>query len=397
MTDLPFEPAHGGRGADISPLHEEASDLKRWIAGIAVVSAVMILQSVAAGLMGPEPRGLRFRLASAILGTPLVMLALLWTFRRAAHRRLGATRTLVTGLTVAAVVGALLGGAACLLIKQLIGHELLSEPRRYAACIGTGAVYGLVMCAIWVLVFVYPFTADRARLRALEADKLRLEADKLKLEADKLQGAAELARLRAQLEPHFLLNTLNAIAGLVSQDPRKARRLLACLGDLLRDALRDAGEMQTLGEEIAWLRRYAAILEARHAGALSFRWEIGGEASAALLPRLLLQPLVENAVQHGALRRGGGGQVVVRAAITPTGDAASARLVCTIDDNGPGIGGSSPRSGAFGLRSVRRRLELRCSGARLRLESSSGGTRAIVELPCVREPEPCAALLQEAG
>jgi signal transduction histidine kinase len=384
-----YEPSHGGRGADISPLHEETSAWKRWIAGIAVVSAVVILQSAAAGLMAPDPRGLRFRLAAAILGTPLVMLPLLWTFRRAACRRLGSTRTLVTGLAVAAVVGAILGATACLLIKRIIGHDLLSEPRRYAACTGTGAVYGLVMCALWVLVFVYPFTADKARLRALEADKLRLEADKL-------QSAAELARLRAQLEPHFLLNTLNAIAGLMSQDPREARRLLGCLGDLLRDALRDAGEMQTLGEEIAWLRRYAAILEARHAGALSFRWEIGGEASAVLLPRLLLQPLVENAVQHGALRRSGGGQVVVRAAITPPSDAAAARLVCTIADNGPGIAGSPPRSGAFGLHAVRRRLELKCADARLRLESSPGGTRVIVELPCVRAPEPGAALLQEA-
>ena len=113
-----------------------------------------------------------------------------------------------------------------------------------------GLVLGVLHTGIWALAFVFPYVAEDARLRALEADKLRLEAEQLK-------SAAELARLRSQLEPHFLLNTLNAIAGLVTEDPREARRLLACLGDLLRDSLRDGDELQPLEDEIAWLRRYA--------------------------------------------------------------------------------------------------------------------------------------------
>jgi LytS/YehU family sensor histidine kinase len=221
---------------------------------------------------------------------------------------------------------------------------------------------GVTNFGLWALAFVFPFALEDARFRALEAQQLRT--------------AAELARLRSHLEPHFLLNTLNAIAGLVTEDPRAARRLLASLGDLLRDSLRDEGEMQTLGEQIDWLRLYAQILEERHAGHLAFRWEVRPETRAAILPRLLLQPLVENAVKHGALRRRDGGKIEVRATV----DAK--KLVCTVEDNGLGMPDGNTRPGAFGLLSVRRRLALRyAERASFRLESSASGTRSIVEIP----------------
>ncbi len=221
---------------------------------------------------------------------------------------------------------------------------------------------GLTYFALWALAFVLPVVVEDARVRTLEADKLRTQS--------------ELAQLRSHLEPHFLLNTLNAIAGLVTEDPRQARQLLGNLGDLLRDSVAPGGEMQTLDEQIEWLRRYAQILEVRHAGHLVFRWEIGDGTPHALVPRLLLQPLVENAVKHGALMRAGGGEITVRT------ERSGPKLVCTIEDNRPGVPNGATRPGAFGLVSVRRRLALRYSGAAmLRLESSAGGTRAVVELP----------------
>jgi sensor histidine kinase YesM len=174
------------------------------------------------------------------------------------------------------------------------------------------------------------------------------------------------------------LNTLNAIAGLVTEEPREARKLLACLGDLLRDALHDDDELQTLDEQVAWLRRYAAILQARHGDAIQFDWNIAREAGGALLPRLLLQPLVENAVKHGALCRRGGGVVVVSADVVQDPEL---KVVCVVEDNGPGASDAEVRAGAFGLHAVRRRLELRYPGATMRLESSTRGTRSIVELP----------------
>ncbi len=86
---------------------------------------------------------------------------------------------------------------------------------------GAGAIMALFQSGIWALAFIYPYAIEDARFRRLEAEKFRVEADKLR-------ASAELGHIRAQLEPHFLLNTLNLIAGLVTQNPREARRLLAC-------------------------------------------------------------------------------------------------------------------------------------------------------------------------
>ena len=241
--------------------------------------------------------------------------------------------------------------------------------------IAFGITFGQLHFGLWALAFVFPFAIDDAKLRSLETEKLRLEAEQLR-------SLAELAQLRANLEPHFLLNTLNAVAGLVMEDPREARRLLVCLGDLLRDALHDETELQPLDKQMDWLRRYADILEARYPKTLTFSWHIASEVKDALIPRLLLQPLIENAVKHGALkRRGGLGNVVVRADILRGVNPELDRIVCSVEDNGPGIR-EQERDAAFGLRAVRRRLQLKygASGV-LHLESSTTGTRAVVELP----------------
>jgi sensor histidine kinase YesM len=282
-------------------------------------------------------------------------------------------RTLLLGVLIAGPLGAVFGAAVYALSQNFPIMQPADNPLRLEKMIAFGFTYGQLHFGIWALAFVFPFAMEDARIRALEADKLRLEAEKLR-------SSAELARLRQHLEPHFLLNTLNAIAGLVTEEPREARRLLACLGDLLRDALRDGDEMQTLDEQVAWLQRYAAILEARHPKDLVFRWEIDGETRDALVPRMLLQPLVENAVKHGALRRRGGGEVVLRT--TMSNGAGDATVVCTIEDNGPGVHERESRPGAIGLRAVQQRLDLNYEGrAKLRLESGEGGTRSIVELP----------------
>lgn len=241
----------------------------------------------------------------------------------------------------------------------------------YLAAISAGVMIGLMHLGVFALAFVYPFAAHDARVRALEAEKLRT--------------AAELARLRGHLEPHFLLNTLNAIAGLVTEDPREARRLLAALGDLLRDALRDGDEMHSLEQEEAWLRRYAEILESRHKGSLAFKWEIEPELRSLPVPRLLLQPLVENAVKHGALRRRGGGVVTVRAS-RPSVDV----IECSVEDDGPGFAEGPIRQGALGLSVTKRRLELKFQHAAFRIESSTEGTKAIVAFEVVPKSEPIA-------
>jgi signal transduction histidine kinase len=298
-----------------------------------------------------------------LVGLPLLIVWAFALFRWASRNRFGVLRPLFVGAVTAGFFFAGLLSATRAATLSLTPVRPQSDPWGQGDVLRVGFAMGLTYFALWALAFVLPIVAEDARVRALEADKLRTQV--------------ELAQLRAHLEPHFLLNTLNAIAGLLTEDPRKARQLLATVGDLLRDSVAPQGEMQTLDEQIEWLRRYAQILEERHGGHLAFRWEVGGGTRRALLPRLLLQPLVENAVKHGALMRAGGGEITVRTEL-----AEGPKLICTIEDNGPGVADKATRPGAFGLVAVRRRLALRYSdAASLRLESSPAGTRSVVELP----------------
>lgn len=310
-----------------------------------------------------------------MIETPVLVFLLSITFDRAVARQLSPTRVLLASLLVAVSVGALLALGFVSLFQGLLGVALDEKGLLpYPLVAGFGALSGVLIAGVWGLSFVSPHVTRQAQARSLETQQLRFEAERLRV-------AAELLHLRSQLEPHFLLNTLNTIAALVTQRPKEARRLLGCLGDLLRDSLQGPDELQTLEQEVTWLRRYADILESRHGDALRFDWDIPPEAAGILLPRLLLQPLVENAVQHGALRRteGGGGRVAVGAKLLDAG--AGPTLVCTVRDNGPGLPASEPRTAALGLHTVRRRLELRCPGSAFRLQSSREGTLAIVEVP----------------
>ncbi|MBX3261400.1 MAG: histidine kinase [Labilithrix sp.] len=350
--------------------HPEPVVRRRLLTGLTIVVVSIMLQTVPSALRAQHAGAILVRFSWSLLGMLALTAVLTSIYDWHQRRRSSTAYTLVSALIVALALSSVFAAVFNLGLVHL-WPSLRGEgpPRPLAFTMTFGLVIGMLHAGVWALAFVFPYVAEDAALRALEADKLRLEAEQLKT-------TAELARLRSQLEPHFLLNTLNAVAGLVTENPREARRLIACLGDLLRDSLRDAEELQPLEDEVAWLRRYAEILESRHAGTLCFVWEIEPSARRVLLPRLLLQPLVENAVKHGALRRRGGGVVTVRAAMN---DAR--RVVCTIEDNGPGLPDAEPRQGAFGLRSVRRRLELKFPDAVLRMESSTSGTRSIVELP----------------
>jgi LytS/YehU family sensor histidine kinase len=152
--------------------------------------------------------------------------------------------------------------------------------------------------------------------------------------------------------------------------------LLAALGDLLSSSIEENAPLSTLGDEMAWLRRYAEILEARYRGTLRFTWDEGPMTSPTAVPRLLLQPLVENAVHHGALARQGGGRVTVRSRARVGGGA-----LVEVEDDGPGFDPTDTPASGLGLRLVRRRLEIESRGGSLRIEPTSRGTRAVVELP----------------
>jgi LytS/YehU family sensor histidine kinase len=123
---------------------------------------------------------------------------------------------------------------------------------------------------------------------------------------------ARLNALRMQLDPHFLFNALNTISAQVDRDPRLARTMIEHLGDLLRLSL-DARDKQEipLAEELAFLDHYVAIQKIRFAEHLRIEIQIDPEVKYALVPSLIVQPLVENAIRHGISRRGSGGTVTV--------------------------------------------------------------------------------------
>jgi two-component sensor histidine kinase len=187
--------------------------------------------------------------------------------------------------------------------------------------------------------------------------------------------AAQLARarlqsLQAQLQPHFLFNTLNTIAGLVHEDPNKADTLITSLSDLLRTSMETSSEtVVSLEHELQFIRRYFDIMRARYEDRLRYEFEIDEATRDALVPPLLLQPLVENAVRHGLEPRAEGGTVTVRTWIENN------ILHLRVSDNGAGLpDGKLPREG-IGLGNTRARLtELYGRAGTLQIRNESGVT-----------------------
>ena len=175
-------------------------------------------------------------------------------------------------------------------------------------------------------------------------------AERRVLEAQVTAREAELRALRAQLNPHFLFNSLNSINSLVGADPEGARRMCEGLGDFLRRTLSlGAREAVTLSEELALVDRYLAIEQVRFGERLQIDRAIDPAAAHCRVPPLLLQPLVENAVKHGVSDLIEGGTIRIEARLE------AGRLLIAIE-NPVDEDGSSRRGEGVGLENVRRRL-----------------------------------------
>jgi hypothetical protein len=192
---------------------------------------------------------------------------------------------------------------------------------------------------------------------------------------------AELQALKMQLHPHFLFNTLNAIAVLVrKQDTQASLRMLAGLGDLLRLALENVGmQVVPLKQELDFLERYLAIEKTRFQDRLTVRLDIAPEVLDAEIPNLILQPIVENAIRHGIAPRASGGRVEIGAR------REGGTLVVEVRDDGRGLreGWDAGPAAGMGLRNVRARLEQLYPGqARLSVEPHpEGGVLVTIVIP----------------
>lgn len=210
--------------------------------------------------------------------------------------------------------------------------------------------------------------------RELQAQKLASS------EMNAALAEARLQALKAQLHPHFLFNTLNTIAALLRRDPTGAERVLHDLSDLLRLALDDGTARKVpLAREAEFLDLYVKIQKARFGNGLRYQSSIDPELLGALVPNLLLQPAVENAIRFAVSGRYGGGQVAVRAR------REGARLVIEVEDDGPGLAVPAPEALAsgIGLSATKARLEGLYGGdGRLALgRSPMGGLSVRFDLP----------------
>jgi LytS/YehU family sensor histidine kinase len=206
------------------------------------------------------------------------------------------------------------------------------------------------------------------------------------LELDVLARDAQLTALRAQVNPHFLFNSLHSIASLIGSDQAGARRMCVLLADFLRDSVRVGGRDQiTLEQEFSLVRQYLGIEQIRFGARLAVREDMPAALAEALVPPLLLQPLVENAVKHGIAGLIEGGTVTVRAHETDDD------LILTVE-NPYDVDRAAAAGTHVGLQNVKRRLDTGYgSSASVRIVDRDATYRAEIRMPLKLGPKEAVA------
>lgn len=258
--------------------------------------------------------------------------------------------TQIALFTGAALPATLLWLLAVCALKKHLGY--LSMPVQWASGIALGALAALYGCGllVWMgLTDHAPWLASAAA-GALVATVL-VAALVWRTKARTPAGTtAQLAELQARIRPHFLFNTLNTAIALVREEPAKAESLLEDLSELFRHALADTQEAVPLRQELELAEHYLAIEQLRFGERLKVEWRIDETASGAMLPPLILQPLVENAVKHGVEPSPDG--AVVRISTQRRGSVVVIKVTNTVP------AGSGPRGHGLALNNVRQRLSL---------------------------------------
>lgn len=225
---------------------------------------------------------------------------------------------------------------------------------------------------------------SRGKLAALQRQAALDALDRE--EAEKQVVRAQLMALQAQIEPHFLFNVLAHVDVLIARDPVGARRLLQHLIGFLRTSLSHArAEQCTLAQEFALLRAYLDIQALRFGSRLRFSLALDDAIANIVIPPMLIQPLVENAVVHGIEPAREGGEIALSARLVAHDDGE--RLVLEVRDTGVGFGNDGGKGSGLGLTHVRERLSRLFDGdARLTItETVPHGVTILVELPLARE------------
>jgi two-component system, LytTR family, sensor kinase len=298
----------------------------------------------------------------SFLSAPLFV----WVARRApfGRRRAAASVAVNLGIIVALTV-----------LTSWAQYEVTYRGASYVPELGgylrVGLITGMLPFFVVAAIAHAATAISRAHDREVEAERMRTQL-----------AESRLAALTAQLQPHFLFNTLQGISTLIARDPAAADAMLTNLSDLLREVLR-RGEQREIEfhEELAVLRPYLDISRQRFGDRLSVGVTFDDAARRALVPFFILQPLVENALRHGIEARAGAGSIAVDAR------RDDGRLLLTVTDNGAGEASGENGSGV-GLANTRARLR-ELYGDAQSLDASraeSGGFRVRIAIPYRERP-----------
>jgi two-component system LytT family sensor kinase len=324
---------------------------------------------------------------SWLLLTPVIAaLAERFSFTEGRHWR-SLAKHAVAGALIAVVVLVVVGTVYWYTLGQFNGvaSSLGNQVHRF---LGNFFLESIVTYGGTAGVFIAIDFARAARDETV--NRARLETRAAELESSVAQ--ARLDALSMQMNPHFLFNTLTAISGLIAQERKaEAREVIQRLGELLRQSLGNGnGAFSTVAREAALLEDYLYIQRLRFSDRLTARVDIDGDARDLLIPTMLLQPLVENAIRHGVEPREGKGTVQINVR------RESASLRISISDSGRGFtlgqDGRPTREG-IGIANTRERLDhIYGSAGSLTLRNrSDGGAEAVVVLPALTESSPIAA------
>jgi signal transduction histidine kinase len=325
--------------------------MPRWVAFIGLwllLSCVFASQLFLAGYVTPWPRAFA---AEAVYWFSWALLApaVFWMCRRL-------NRQPWSRYAPALLIGAILAATLQPLIPQLLltlqswlnlcvgpcetvpppfSRDWLTQTVRVAG-VNLPVYAGFVLA--WHAAHYYRESRDR-QLQAMQLESLLHQA--------------QLQALRSQLNPHFLFNALHSIAELVHENPKLAEALIVRLGELLRQVLQSSeSQSVTLAEELGFIRSYVEIEQMRLGERLQVTWDVDDTLLSAQVPSLILQPLVENAIQHGIAARARGGALTLRA----RRDAGF--LVLQVRDTGPGMSREPAGNGrGIGLSNTRLRLQ----------------------------------------
>lgn len=289
-----------------------------------------------------------------------LIMFLLWVFKP--EKMASLAFIVMAGIASGALIGLQIGP---LLLREIFSTDINLMEKSFLQTIVLAIFFGITASYFFI---------SKARLKVSQEEIQQERIKRLSREKEALE--ANLRLLQAQIEPHFLFNTLSNVLSLIDTDPTRGKSMLVDLIHYLRTSLsRTLPEKITLDQEIDMIEAYLNIQKIRMGERLHFQIELPDALRKHPFPPMLLQPLVENAVTHGLAPAVEGGEITIKAR-----EEADLMRIEVMDT---GVGFSSFHNGGVGIENVKKRLQLLYGGkGRLILEENKPtGVRAIIEVP----------------